>query len=223
MEERALETTLGGRSLVPHPDFPPAALANVAFSFVWKNAGEWAFDFILPVPPAALRLPGPAVPKRTEGLWEHTCFELFLMEPASGTYFEFNFSPSGQWAAYRFDSYRAGRRDLEVTPPRILTGDPAQFSLAMEAHLHSLGLDAGSIRRLAEESPPTPEPERFTLSAILDDPRLGDGEAWLAGVSAVIEEADGMRSYWALAHPPGDPDFHHPDCFRLELPAAEPE
>ena len=39
------------------------------------------------------------------------------------------------------------------------------------------------------------------------------------GLSAVIEEASGRRSYWALAHPPGAPDFHHPDCFVLELPA----
>jgi hypothetical protein len=38
------------------------------------------------------------------------------------------------------------------------------------------------------------------------------------GLSAVIEEADGTKSYWALAHPPGEPDFHHPDCFALELP-----
>jgi hypothetical protein len=40
------------------------------------------------------------------------------------------------------------------------------------------------------------------------------------GFSAVIEEADGTKSYWALAHPPGKPDFHHPDCFTLEVPAA---
>lgn len=39
------------------------------------------------------------------------------------------------------------------------------------------------------------------------------------GLSAIIEETDGTRSYWALAHPPGEPDFHHPDCFALELPA----
>ncbi len=39
------------------------------------------------------------------------------------------------------------------------------------------------------------------------------------GLSAVIEERDGTRSYWALAHPPGKPDFHHPACFALELPA----
>ncbi len=44
----------------------------------------------------------------------------------------------------------------------------------------------------------------------------------LIGLSAVIEEASGRKSYWALAHPPGSPDFHHPDCFALELPAPEP-
>jgi hypothetical protein len=39
------------------------------------------------------------------------------------------------------------------------------------------------------------------------------------GISAVIEEEDGIKSYWALAHPPGDkPDFHDPACFALELP-----
>jgi hypothetical protein len=38
------------------------------------------------------------------------------------------------------------------------------------------------------------------------------------GLSAVIEEVSGTKSYWALAHPPGDkPDFHHPDCFALDL------
>jgi len=41
-------------------------------------------------------------------------------------------------------------------------------------------------------------------------------------LAAVIEEESGAKSYWALAHPPGKPDFHHPDCFALELPAARP-
>lgn len=38
-------------------------------------------------------------------------------------------------------------------------------------------------------------------------------------LSAVIEEIDGTKSYWALAHPPGKPDFHHPTCFAATLPA----
>ena len=46
--------------------------------------------------------------------------------------------------------------------------------------------------------------------------------AWRIGLSAVIEDMDGGISYWALAHPPGKPDFHHPDSFILTLPPPEP-
>jgi len=41
-------------------------------------------------------------------------------------------------------------------------------------------------------------------------------------LSAVVEDEQGVLSYWALTHPLGRPDFHHPDAFALELewPAA---
>lgn len=42
-----------------------------------------------------------------------------------------------------------------------------------------------------------------------------------AGLTAVIEEAGGHKSYWALAHGPGQPDFHKRSCFTLQLAAAE--
>jgi hypothetical protein len=64
----------------------------------------------------------------------------------------------------------------------------------------------------------TPAGNWFFL-AVEGLPDLGP-EPLQFGVSAVIEEADGTKSYWALAHPPGAPDFHHPDCFVLELPPA---
>lgn len=41
---------------------------------------------------------------------------------------------------------------------------------------------------------------------------------WRYGMSAVIEEHGGRVSYWALAHPEGRPDFHHPACFAATLP-----
>jgi len=44
---------------------------------------------------------------------------------------------------------------------------------------------------------------------------------WEIGLSAVIEETGGTKSYWALAHPPGAPDFHHPTCFAATLPAPD--
>jgi hypothetical protein len=60
----------------------------------------------------------------------------------------------------------------------------------------------------------------YELVATLD---LSGGPAfdqpWRLGLSAVIEETSGARSYWALAHAPGKPDFHHPDAFALDLPA----
>lgn len=37
------------------------------------------------------------------------------------------------------------------------------------------------------------------------------------GLTAVIEDQAGCTSYWALAHPAGRPDFHHPDGFVLRI------
>jgi hypothetical protein len=51
---------------------------------------------------AQLQLPQQKPPARTDGLWRDTCFEAFLRAPGSSAYDEFNFSPSGEWAAYRF-------------------------------------------------------------------------------------------------------------------------
>jgi hypothetical protein len=36
-------------------------------------------------------------------------------------------------------------------------------------------------------------------------------------LAAVIEERRGRLSYWGLAHPPGKPDFHHPENFLVRL------
>jgi hypothetical protein len=63
--------------------------------------------------------------------------------------------------------------------------------------------------------------QRFALTAYAElPPNELDSMASIA-LSAVIEEADGTKSYWALRHPPGPPDFHHPDCFALNLGAPD--
>ena len=59
----------------------------------------------------------------------------------------------------------------------------------------------------------------FVLRASVTLPDLKDA-SWQLNVTAVIEEKSGRKSYWALAHPPGDPDFHNGDCFALTLPPA---
>jgi len=42
-------------------------------------------------------------------------------------------------------------------------------------------------------------------------------------LAAVVEDERGMLSYWALRHPAGKPDFHHPDAFALELELPQME
>jgi hypothetical protein len=88
----------------------------------------------------------------------------------------------------------AGYRDLL---------DTIQIPVAPEIHL-----DAGDEWINVEVTLTLPEPWATALLQI--------------AISAVIEETDGTKSYWALAHPPGRaPDFHHPDCFALTLPAPD--
>jgi hypothetical protein len=137
-----------------------------------------------------LRLSPVTKSARSDELWHHTCFEAFVGMKADARYYEFNLAPSTQWAVYQFDSYRSGMRDA--------TGMPGpQIEVASRA---------GS----------------FTLRAVLDLSRseLSGNAAWRLGLSAVIEDINGRRAYWALAHPPGKPDFHHSDCFAVELPSA---
>ena len=55
--------------------------------------------------------------------------------------------------------------------------------------------------------------------AFLFDDLKGDTGSWRVNLSAVIEAKDGTKSYWALTHASGPPDFHNPDCFIATLPA----
>ncbi len=79
-----------------------------------------------------LVLPKPAPAERADDLWKATCCELFV-NLGDGRYREYNFSPSGQWAAYDFAGYRARTGDHEpVAPPEIAVDSGASvFTLTV--------------------------------------------------------------------------------------------
>lgn len=54
------------------------------------------------------------IPSRENGLWRHTCVELFLATPGNNRYVEFNLSPSGAWNCYQFDDYREGMQQTDT-------------------------------------------------------------------------------------------------------------
>jgi hypothetical protein len=100
-------------ALVRHPETPCAALRAIEASVV-REGNELRVAYVLQGEIDRVRLPQ----RRAAGaLWQHTCCELFVTQ-ALPAYREYNFSPSGEWAAYSFGSYRNGAA-LEVPNPRI--------------------------------------------------------------------------------------------------------
>jgi hypothetical protein len=137
-----------------------------------------------------LRIPGPAEARAAEPLWQHTCCEIFIRRETADAYHEFNFSPSGAWTAYAFERYRQGG-------PLV---DPA--------------LDPAIAVRMAEGE--------LSLEACVRLDRLSERHAHAAlqlALSAVIEDREGVLSYWALRHAEGKPDFHDARAFALALAA----
>ena len=58
---------------------------------------------------------------------------------------------------------------------------------------------------------------RLELGAEIHRDFLPSDRLLRVGISAVVEDADGGLSFWALRHPPGKPDFHHTDAFAFEM------
>jgi hypothetical protein len=61
--------------------------------------------------------------------------------------------------------------------------------------------------------------DTLTLTATIALPDAWRERGLRVGISTVIATKSGDISYWALAHPPGKPDFHHKDCFAVQLEA----
>lgn len=99
-------------SLHPHPKSPAPAISAVRATLSTGIDGP-QLGFEIEAERAALRWPAPAAPAFRDGLWRHTCVELFAAGTGAG-YREFNFSPSTEFAAYQFDAYRAGMRALDL-------------------------------------------------------------------------------------------------------------
>ena len=104
-------------ALTQHPDFARAAVSGivvevartgVGLALVYEVSGAIR-DIVLPAGAA----------RRTDELWRTTCFEAFVRGAGEG-YLEFNFAPSGAWAAYAFSGYRDGMRPAEgIAAPAI--------------------------------------------------------------------------------------------------------
>src|SRR5690349_17562013 len=86
---------------------------------VTRHPGHIALTYRVTGNIAALRLPPFGASRRTDELWKHTCFEAFIRPLPGDAYFEFNLSPSTQWAAYGFTRTREGMHNADASPERV--------------------------------------------------------------------------------------------------------
>lgn len=158
-----------------------------ALRFSFDLTGHMA-DILIPVTPVTIPS---TTPERADGLWRHTCFEAFISAHGDDAYYEFNFSPGRQWAAYAFSAYRQAEPTIQPNPPEIrvrISADRLQLAAT---------LMPDTLPKTIHES-------------VLD-----------IGLSAVIETTGNhpdRHSYWALHHPTERPDFHDRRSFVLQIP-----
>ncbi len=114
------------------------------------------------------------------------------------------------WQHTCFEMFVSARlpayREFNFSP----SGEWATY--AFRGYREAVDGDPGPVRSLAIRlSKAAPQLE---LEAVLP---MAGRERLAVGVSAVMESKSGALSYWALRHPPGKPDFHHPEAFALAL------
>jgi hypothetical protein len=173
--------------LTAHASTPNDAVRSLGVQLRAEEPGILVLRYSLEADMSRVRVPPPGTGGRADTLWSHTCFEAFIAAADGPGYQEFNFSPSLDWAIYRFSAYREGMSPAEGRAPEI------------SVHRREDGLDLRSVAY---------------LDHIAD---LRDARPLRIALAAVIEDENGRLSYWGLRHPPGKPDFHHPNGFALEV------
>ena len=174
--------------LISHPHTPSRVAQAVTAQATRNGEGRLALSYTITGDIARLLVPPPAPARVGWKLWRHTCCEVFIRARGAAAYHEVNLAPSGEWAAYAFESYRNGSTigDATLNPQIAVRSTPSQLDLSALIDLPRLA----------------PDYAHAPLSI---------------GLAAVVEDENGALSYWSLRHPSGQPDFHHADAFALQL------
>jgi hypothetical protein len=127
-----------GFFLQPFPRANPRSRFELGGTIARRGPGALSVRYMLFGDMDELLIPEPAsVPARKRGLWEETCFELFLAAAERPHYLELNLSPSGHWNVYRLEAYRQGMREessLASLPFAVQIG-PRSLRVSLELDL----------------------------------------------------------------------------------------
>ena len=119
-------------------------------------------------------------------LWKFDVAELFVAEPTTGRYFEFNLAPNGSWWSCEFTAPRVRADEVDIAMPEVATY--AEMS-ADGTWVAAMAIPLSLLRARLDFGPNT----RLNVTMILNSPD-----------QKFISAAD-------LG--PGEPDFHQPGRF----------
>ena len=137
-------------SLVGHATGSRGAVRGIDAGVRKGRLGELVFQYVLWGELSGVRVPAAQqAAARADGLWKHTCFEAFIVDPAMPGYHELNFSPSREWAAYRFSGYREGMSPADVTVPPVIDVRHLDDRLELDATLQIASLQEARTLKLA--------------------------------------------------------------------------
>ncbi len=122
-------------SLVPHSAHPSSAVTAIRVA-ISRDGETLSLRYTVEGDLDRVLWPATMPSARTDELWMHTCFEAFVQPVGRAGYTELNLSPSGRWATYEFDGYRAAMRAAAVVPslawrPPALTASVELADMAM--------------------------------------------------------------------------------------------
>lgn len=161
-----------------HPEAPAPG-----FALVMDDARLWFIaHHRAPAAPHPLAQPGKFMPE----LWKHDVAELFLADPVSGRYLEFNLSPNAAWWSCEFTAPRVRAEECEVPMPEVAT-------------FADLAPDGAWVAAMA-------------LPLDLLKARIGFGPGTRANV-AMILGSPAQRFLTASVLVGDAPDFHQPASF----------
>lgn len=165
-------------SLAAHAANPPRFHQRIDANLTRAADGGLALSYRIHGLNLDLHVPTPHNLAPATALWSTTCCELFIGPASQAAYREFNFSPSGQWAAYDFLDYRVRKPDLPTCPAPGIETRRTEDLLQLDILLPKAALPKSA------------------------------GDTLRAALSVVLAANDGNLGYWALAHAAGKPDFH---------------
>lgn len=164
-------------------------------SLMTANTAEIYFKWM--DPKGEIILPEANHGERVIGLWESTCFEVFIQPVADSQpqfvqnlkepvrYYETNFSTTKSWNVFGFTDYRTPASPTELAEARILSYDVQKSQ--MKIVLQVAGADWRKVR--------------ISLCAVIATRSYG-------------------KSYWSFKHADDKANFHHFDSFIIERSLA---